>query len=173
MACTIPKIGTCSILFIPYCHPETVTLKTVAVRDRIISINARKEKIMSEITKIGTMSLIENIKDLKYFPTGGEGDIAPLLFGDNLTGHAMIIPPGFYPPHSHPMELFLICVKGSCDIFQGDGKFRGKMGPMSVALIPADEEIGQEIYGPEPCELIVVVAPKKMSREEFIARFEK
>jgi len=128
---------------------------------------------MPEISKIGTMSLIENIKDLKYFPTGSEGDIAPLLFGGNLTSHAMSIPPGFYPPHSHPMELLLICVKGSCDIFQGDGKLRGKMGPMSVALIPENEEIGQEIHGLGPCELIVVVAPKKMSREEFIARFEK
>ncbi|CAK8716243.1 hypothetical protein GKODMF_07845 [Candidatus Electrothrix gigas] len=47
------------------------------------------------------------------------------------------------------------------------------MVPMSVALIPADEEIGHEIHGPEPCELIVVVAPKKMSREAFIARFEE
>jgi hypothetical protein len=71
------------------------------------------------------------------------------------------------------MELLLICVKGSCDIFQGDGKIRGKMSPMSMALIPANEEIGQEIHSPDPCELIVVVAPKKMSREEFIARFNK
>jgi len=128
---------------------------------------------MHEIREVGTMKLIEDIKQLKYFSTGVEGDVAPLLFGDHLTSHAMTIPPGFYPPHSHPMELLLVCVKGSCDIFQGDGKVRGRMEPMSVALIPADAEIGQEIHGPEPCELIVVVAPKKMSREEFIARFEK
>ena len=128
---------------------------------------------MSEIKRIGTMSLIENIKKLKYYPTGVEGDVAPLLFGDHLTSHAMTIPPGFYPAHAHPMELLLICVKGSCDIFQGDGQVRDKMVPMSVALIPADEEIGHEIHGPEPCELIVVVAPKKMSREAFIARFEE
>ncbi|MCI5149604.1 MAG: hypothetical protein D3916_09495 [Candidatus Electrothrix sp. MAN1_4] len=125
-----------------------------------------------EIKEIGSMKLIEDIKELKYFPTGGEGDVAPLLFGDNLTSHAMLIPPGVYPPHPHPMELFIVCVKGSCDIFQGDGTVRGKMEPMSVAT-PADEEIGLEIYGPEPCELVVVVAPKKMSREEFIGRFDK
>ena len=128
---------------------------------------------MHEIREVGTMKLIEDIKQLKYFSTGVEGDVAPLLFGDHLTSHAMTIPPGFYPPHSHPMELLLVCVKGSCDIFQGDGKVRGRMEPMSVALIPADAEIGQEIHGPEPCELIVVVAPKKMGRDEFIARFEK
>ncbi|WP_022667509.1 cupin domain-containing protein [Desulfospira joergensenii] len=128
---------------------------------------------MSDIKKIGTISLIENIKDLTYYPTGVEGDIAPLLFGDNLTSHAMSIPPGFYAAHAHPMELLLICLKGHCDIFQGDGKVREKMGPMSVALIPADEEVGHEMHGPDPCELVVVVAPKKMEREEFIARFKK
>jgi len=128
---------------------------------------------MSDIEKIGTISLIENIKDLTYYPTGGEGDIAALLFGDSLTSHAMSIPPGFYAAHAHPMELLLICVKGYCDIFQGEGKVRGKMGPMSVALIPADEEVGHEMHGPDPCELVVVVAPKKMGREEFIARFKK
>ena len=127
---------------------------------------------MSEIQQVGTMSLIENIKAIKYIPTGVEGDVAPLLFGENMTSHAMIIPPGFYPPHSHPMELLLICTKGSCDIFQGDGKVRGKMVASSVALIPADAEIGQEIHGPEPCELIVVVAPKKMTRKAFIERLE-
>jgi hypothetical protein len=127
---------------------------------------------MNEIKKIGSMSLIEDIRDLKYLPTGVEGDIAPLLFGDYLTSHAMIIPPGFYPPHPHPMELLIICVKGSCDIFQGNGEIRGVMNPMSVALVPADAEIGQEIKGEEPCEIIVVVSPKKMSREEFLGRFE-
>lgn len=118
------------------------------------------------------MSLIEDIKDLKFFSTGVEGDIAPLLFGEKLTSHTMVIPPGFYPPHSHPMELLIICVSGSCDIFQGDGKVRGVMKPLSVALVPADAEIGQEIKGPEPCEIVVVVAPKMATREEFIARFE-
>ena len=127
---------------------------------------------MSAIQQVGTMSLIENLKEIQYIPTGIEGDVAPLLFGENMTSHAMIIPPGVYPPHSHPMELLLICIKGSCDIFQGDGKVRGKMVPSSVALIPADAEIGQEIHGPEPCEIIVVVAPRKMSREAFIARLE-
>jgi hypothetical protein len=127
---------------------------------------------MNEIKKIGTMSLIENINHMEYIPTGVEGDVAPLLFGDHLTSHAMVIPPGFYPPHSHPMELLIICVKGSCDIFQGDGSVRGVMNPMSVALVPADAEIGQEIRGPEPCEIIVAVAPKRMSREEFLGRFK-
>jgi hypothetical protein len=46
------------------------------------------------------------------------------------------------------------------------------MNPMSVALVPADAEIGQEIRGPEPCEIIVAVAPKRMSREEFLGRFK-
>ncbi len=127
---------------------------------------------MNDIKKIGTMSLIENIKDVKYLPTGVEGDVGPLLFGDHLTSHAMVIPPGFYPPHAHPMELLIICVKGSCDIFQGDGTVRGVMNPMSVALIPPDAEIGQEVKGTESCEIIVVVAPKKMSREEFFSKLE-
>lgn len=118
------------------------------------------------------MSLIENIRDVTFFPTGVEGDIAPLLFGDNLTSHAMIIPPGLYPPHSHPMELLIICVKGSCEIFQGSGEIRGIMKPMSIALVPAGAEIGQEIRGDEACEIIVAVAPKTMSREDFMARFE-
>ena len=125
---------------------------------------------MDEIKNIGSMTLIENIEDMTCLPTG-EGDIAPLLFGEHMTSHAMTIPPGFYAPHSHPMELLIICVKGSCDIFQGDGSMRGEMKPFSVALVPADAEIGQEIKGPEPCEIIVVVAPRQMSREEFLARF--
>lgn len=127
---------------------------------------------MSDIKKVGTMSLVEDVKKLEYIPTGVEGDVAPLLFGDSMTSHAMIIPPGFYPPHSHPMELLLICTSGSCDIFQGDGKIRGTMTPNSVALIPKDAEIGQEIKGPEPCELVVVVAPKQMEREAFIDRLK-
>ncbi len=119
------------------------------------------------------MELIEDYDALKYYPTGGEGDLAPLLFGDNLSGHVMIIPPGFYPPHSHPMELFIICTKGSCDIFQGDGSVRGVMNPGSVALVPPDAEIGQEIHGPEPCQIVVVVAPKIRTRAEFISKFEE
>lgn len=126
-----------------------------------------------KIKAIGTMSLIEDIREMNYLPTGVEGDVAPLLFGDSLTSHAMLIPPGFYPPHSHPMELLIICTKGSCDIFQGDGAKRGVMNPMSVALVPADAEIGQEIHGPDPCEIVVVVAPRRMSRDEFLARFEE
>lgn len=128
---------------------------------------------MSEIKTVGTMQLIDDIGDIKYYSTGMEGDVAPLLFGKNLSSHAMVIPPGFYPPHSHPMELFIICVRGSCDIFQGDGSVRGVMKPMSVVLVPPNAEIGQEIHGPEPCEIVVVVAPKKMSRDEFIAVWEK
>ena len=131
-----------------------------------------KNIMMNKIHKIGTMRLIENIQRMEYLPTGTEGDIAPLLFGDSLTSHAMVIPPGFYPAHSHPMELLIICTKGSCDIFQGDGSTRGVMKPMSVALVPANEEIGQEIHGPDPCEIIVAVAPRQMSREEFLSRFE-
>ena len=125
---------------------------------------------MDEIKHIGTMSLIENIADMTYLPTE-EGGIAPLVFGDKMTSHAMTIPPGYYEPHSHPMELLIICIKGRCDIFQGDGSVRGTMKPFSVALVPADAEIGQEIHGPEPCEIIVAVAPRQMSREEFLARF--
>ena len=128
---------------------------------------------MDKIKKIGTMSLIENIRKMEYLPTGVEGDVAPLLFGDSLTSHAMIIPPGFYPPHSHSMELLIICIKGSCDIFQGNGSIRGVMNPISVAIVPANEEIGQEVYGPDPCEIIVAVAPRQMSREEFLSRFER
>jgi hypothetical protein len=127
---------------------------------------------MDQIKNIGTMTLIENIDQLKYVPTG-EGDVAPLLLGDKMTSHAMVIPPGFYPPHSHPLELLIICTKGSCDIFQGDGEVRGVMKPMSVAFVPANAEIGQEIHGPEPCQIVVVVAPRIRNREEFEARFSK
>ena len=98
----------------------------------------------------------------------------PCCSAINLTSHAMSIPPGFYAAHAHPMELLLdLCEGPHCDIFQGDGSIREKMGPMSVALIPADEEVGHEMHGPEPCELVVVVAPKRTTREAFIARFDK
>lgn len=128
---------------------------------------------MSEIKNVGTMELIEDYDALKYYPTGVEGDLAPMLHGEHLSSHAMIIPPGFYPPHSHPMELLIVCVKGSCDIFQGDGSVRGVMNPGSVALVPADAEIGQEIHGPEPCQILVMVAPTVRTREEFISMLDK
>ena len=128
---------------------------------------------MSEIKNVGTMQLIEDYDALKYYPTGVEGDLAPLLHGEHLSSHAMIIPPGFYPPHSHPMELLIVCVKGSCDIFQGDGSVRGVMNPGSVALVPPNAEIGQEIHGPEPCQILVAVAPKVRTRAEFINMLEE
>jgi len=122
---------------------------------------------------IGTMRLLGNIYDVDMLPTGVEGDVAPLLFGEAMTSHAMRMPPGIYPAHSHDVELMILCVTGACDVFQGDGSIRGRMQSMSLLHVPKDAEIGVEVTGDKPCDILVFVAPIKMSREEFLAHLNK
>jgi hypothetical protein len=128
---------------------------------------------MSEIKSIGTIQILESIYDVEFIDTGVEGSVGPLLFGESATSHAMTMPPGFYPAHAHPMELMILCVKGECDVFQGEGKVRGHMKPMSLILVPKDQEIGINIQGEEPCDIIVFVAPKIRTREEFYENLRK
>ena len=128
---------------------------------------------MNEIKKIGTIQMLESIYGVEFVETGLEGDVGPLLFGEVMTSHAMTMPSGLYPAHSHPIELMDLCVKGECDIFQGEGKIRGHMKPMSLIHIPKDHEIGIEVKGNEPCDIVVFVAPKIMTREEFYEKLRK
>jgi hypothetical protein len=42
------------------------------------------------------------------------------------------------------------------------------MRPFSLIHIPAGHEIGIEVRGEDPCFIVVFVAPKMKSREEFL-----
>jgi hypothetical protein len=101
--------------------------------------------LVSDIKTIGTIQMLNSIYDVEFIDTGVEGSVAPLLFGESATSHAMTMPPGFYPAHAHPMELLILCVKGECDVFQGE----------------------------EPCDIVVFVAPKIRTREEFYENLRK
>lgn len=128
---------------------------------------------MDDIKKVGTVQMLDSIYDVEFIPTGVEGDLGLLLFGDTISSHAISMPPGLYPAHSHGMELLILCVKGKCDIFQEGGGERREMNPLSMVWVPANEGIGVEVKGEEPCDLVVVASPKRMSREEFYARLRK
>ena len=128
---------------------------------------------MDEIKEIGKIQMLESIYDVELVPTGVEGDLGPLLFGEHVSSHFLSMPPGMYPPHSHEMELLVLCVKGECDVFQRAEESRGQMKPLSMIWVPANEEIGVEVKGDAPCEIVVVAAPKRMSRTEFYERLRK
>ncbi len=123
---------------------------------------------MEEIKMVGTMQLMEDIRAGEFISTGEEGDVYPLLFGQGISSHIMHYPPGFYPAHAHSMELMIICLGGECDVFQGKGEVRGRMRPGSMLHIPAGGEIGMAVdEGAEDCEIVVIVSPRKKTREEF------
>lgn len=128
---------------------------------------------MDEIKEIGNIQLLTSIYDVEFVSTGAEGDLGLLLFGDKMSSHVLSMPPGFYPPHSHEIELLILCVKGECEVFQGSGELRGQLKPLSIIWVPANEEIGVEVKGDAPCDIVVVAAPKRMERAEFYERLRK
>jgi len=129
---------------------------------------------MNDIKTVGSMQLIEDIEAGEFIPTGVEGEVAPLLFGRNMSSHVMRYPPGFYPAHAHSMELLIFCQKGECDVFQGQGEVRGRLRPGGLLYIPANGEIGLAVdQEAEPCQILVFVSPQNRTREEFRQGLEK
>jgi hypothetical protein len=129
---------------------------------------------MEEIKTIGSMQLLDDIEAGEFIPTGVEGDVAPLLFGETMSSQVMRYPPGFYPAHAHTMELLIYCQKGECDVFQGQGEVRGRLRPGGLLYVPPGGEIGMAVdEGTEPCQMVVFIAPRKKTREEFLQGLEK
>lgn len=116
---------------------------------------------MSDIHAVGTISQIDDLHDVELIDTGVEGDLGFLHFGEQMVSHLLSMPPGLYPAHSHPIELLILCVKGECDVFQGEGDtaVRRRMRPHSFIHVPRNGDIGIDVDGDEPCDFLVVAAP--------------
>ena len=127
---------------------------------------------MPDIHAVGTISQIDDLYDVERIDTGVEGDLGFLHFGEHMVSHLLSMPPGLYPAHAHDVELLILCVKGACDVFQGEGDtaVRRRMGPHSFIHVPRNGDIGIEVDGDEPCDFLVVAAPPRgKSREQAYA----
>ncbi len=125
---------------------------------------------MDDIKKVGTIQLLESIYCVEPI-TGSEGSVAPLLYGEAMSCHLVNMPPGHYAPHPHGFELSIMCVKGECELIQGE--LRHPMKTDSIIIVPKDEESGFDVKGPDTCSILVFVAPKQWTREEFYAHARK
>jgi quercetin dioxygenase-like cupin family protein len=125
---------------------------------------------MDDIKQIGTIQLLESIYNVEPI-AGSEGSVAPLLYGEAMSCHLVNMPPGTYAPHPHRFELSIMCVKGECELIQGE--LRHPMKTDSIFIVPKNEESGFEVKGPGVCSILVFVAPKQWTREEFYAHARK
>ncbi len=125
---------------------------------------------MDEIKLAGTIELLDSIYDVEPVP-GIEGAVAPLLWGDAMSSHLIDMPPGFYAPHSHPFDLTILCVRGEAELLQGSVRYPVKSNCLLRA--PKDEDIGFEVKGPDLFTILVFVAPRRWTREEFYGHIKK
>ena len=125
---------------------------------------------MNEINLVGTIELLDSIYDVKPVP-GIEGAVAPLLYGDAMSCHLIDMPAGHYAPHSHPFELTIVGVRGEAELIQGASRRTVKSN--CIMRVPKDGDIGFDVKGPELFTILVFVAPKRWTREEFYGHIEK
>ena len=83
---------------------------------------------------------IKNLRDAEKLETG-EGDMWPLVLGENLSFYYLEIPPQLeVPPHSHPREGILYCLEGELELISRDGK--RSIGKDTALLLEPNEALG-------------------------------
>lgn len=102
-----------------------------------------------------------------------EGTVRPLLFGANLSLINLQVPPGLEaPPHSHPREGIVYCLRGSVELIAEDGESVPLTRDMAARVQPG-RAVGLKNPGPEAAELLLVSSPPgARSAEELRARIQ-
>jgi len=101
-----------------------------------------------------------------------EGVMRPLLFGTNVSLIHLEVPPGTeVPPHGHPREGILYCLKGELELAVGGRTIH--LEADTAVKVPADEQVGMRNPGAGSVRgLLISSPPAAGSAEELEARIK-